>query len=149
MNTSGSFSILLVLCIIFGYVSAAALIHNGSPAAAASKVASEISANHLRAMAGRSKRASYGVLPGRLRFEEDNQQRVRRTFGETADPALEDNAVAAASDGTGEASLLAGLTTEQLYRMLDLLNRIENQEPVEASPHELATLNYLLQSYQN
>jgi hypothetical protein len=40
--------------------------------------------------------------------------RVRRTFGETADPALEDNAVAAASDGTGEASLLAGLTTEQV-----------------------------------
>ncbi len=39
---------------------------------------------------------------------------MRRTFGETADPALEDNALAAASDGTGEASLLAGLTTEQV-----------------------------------
>ncbi len=38
------------------------------------QVASEISANHLRAMAGRSKRASYGVLPGRLRYEEDQRR---------------------------------------------------------------------------
>ena len=39
---------------------------------------------------------------------------MRRTFGETAGPAFEDNSVAAASDGTGEAGLLAGLTTEQV-----------------------------------
>ena len=38
MNSSRSFSFLVVLCLIFGYVSAAALIHSGGSAAAASKV---------------------------------------------------------------------------------------------------------------
>jgi hypothetical protein len=136
-------STLIALMLVFGYVSSAAV--------KAASASSENSANHLRAMAARNKRApSVGLLPGRIRFEEDNQRRARRTFVEpaaaAAAPIFEDSAAAAANE---EASLLAGLTTEQLYRMLDLLNRIENQEPVDASPHELATLNYLLQSYQN
>ena len=68
--------VLFALSLVLGYVSAASLIHTS-----ASK-ASEASVNHLRSMASRSKRASFAVLPGRLRYEEGQHRFKKIKFGD-------------------------------------------------------------------
>lgn len=45
--------------------------------------------------------------------------------------------------------MLTELSTEELYRMLELLDMLESKGPLEASERELATLQYLLKNYQN
>ena len=45
--------------------------------------------------------------------------------------------------------MLAQLSTEELLRMLELLDMIESKTPIQASERELAILQYLLKNYQN
>ena len=52
------------------------------------------------------------------------------------------------SDARVEA-MLAQLSTEELLRMLELLDMIESKTPIQASERELAILQYLLKNYQN
>jgi hypothetical protein len=61
-------STFVVFAVAVCYVASAAVVP-GSPKS------SEISANHLRAMAARNKRASMAILPGRLRYDEQAQRR--------------------------------------------------------------------------
>ncbi len=48
-----------------------------------------------------------------------------------------------------EENLFSELSTAELVRMLELLDMLEAREPINASEREMATLQYLLQSYEN
>ena len=45
--------------------------------------------------------------------------------------------------------ILAQLSTEELIRMLELLDMLESKSPIQASERELAILQYLLNNYPN
>jgi hypothetical protein len=61
-------SVVVIVVVVAGLASAASVGH-GSPKA--------LEANQLRsiAAAGRNKRSSYGILPGKLRYENANMRR--------------------------------------------------------------------------
>ncbi len=45
--------------------------------------------------------------------------------------------------------LLTQMSTEELLRMLELLDMLETKAPIQATERELALLQYLLKNYQN
>jgi hypothetical protein len=53
------------------------------------------------------------------------------------------------SPNTDIESLFSRLSTEELMRMLELLDMLETKQPIKASDQELATLQYLLKNYTN
>ena len=45
--------------------------------------------------------------------------------------------------------LLTKLSTDELLRMLELLDMLESKAPIQASDRELDTMQYLLKNYQD